>query len=189
MKLLEDQIYNSSDFTATQFEIAHYEACSFNSIDFKGSTFSGAKFVDCEFTDCDLSMVNLTEGLLQNVSFTRCKMLGLFFETVKPFLFEVRFKECNLENSSFVCVAAEKTVFDDCKLVGVDFTDANLSEVQFLDGDLKGATFCNTNLVKADLRIAQNFSIEPQLNQTKNALVDSANLAGFVRHLGLDIRI
>ena len=188
MKLIEEQTFTAADFKSTTFEIAHYELCVFNSIDFTKFTFSEAKFVDCEFVDCDLSMVSLTGSMLQNITFTRCKMLGLFFETVKPFLFEVRFQDCNLESSSFENVRMENTVFQSCKLAGVDFTNSNLKGVQFEACDLLNATFYNSKLEKADFTTARNFSINPQHNQTKGSIVSSANLEGFLQNAGLDFR-
>lgn len=188
MRIIEEQTFTNSNVKGGELEVAQYELCVFNSIDFSSSSFSDLKFVECEFIDCDLSMVRLTESMLQEVKFTRCKMLGLFFETVKPFLFQVNFDSCNLESSSFVGMNIENTLFSNCKLAAVDFSDSNLTGVTFAECDLMNATFENTTLTKTDLRTAQNFSINPILNKVAKAIVSNENLAGFLKGAGLDIR-
>jgi len=188
MKIIEEQIFTSKDFNETNFEIAQYETCTFRAIDFKEYSLSGVKFMECEFVDCDLSLVSLTESMFQDVHFTRCKLLGLFFETVKPFLFQVRFDQCNLESTSFAGVNLQNTNFNDCKIVGVDFTETNLSNSVFADCDLSNATFQNTNLSKTDLRTAQNFSIDIRANRVNTAIVLTSNLEGFLKGVGLDFR-
>ena len=188
MKLIEEQNFTAKDFEESSFEIAQYELCIFNAIDFKGTSFSSVKFVECEFVDCDLSMLSLTESMLQEVKFTGCKMLGLFFETVKPFLFQVSFDHCNLESTSFAGVNMQNTNFNACKLIGVDFTETNLTGANFNDCDLFNATFYKTNLTKTDLRLARNFSIQIQSNQVNKAVVSNNNLAGFLKGARLDIR-
>ena len=188
MKLIEEQIFTAKDLDGSSFEIAQYELCTFNTIDFKGISFSNVKFVECNFVDCDLSMLNLTGSMLQEVQFTRCKMLGLFFETVKPFLFQVGFDHCNLETSSFSGVNMQNTNFNACKLTGVDYTETDLSGATFIDCDLFRASFQNTNLSATDLRMARNFSIDIQSNRVKKAIVSNTNLEGFLSGAGLDIR-
>jgi uncharacterized protein YjbI with pentapeptide repeats len=51
----------------------------------------------------------------------------------------------------------------------VDFTDADLSAAIFDACDLTKSKFENTNLEKADLRTAFNYSINPEINKVKKA--------------------
>jgi fluoroquinolone resistance protein len=188
MELIENHTFTSKDLKENSLKIAQYELCVFNNIDFKGFNLSESKFVECDFVDCDLSLVSLTGSMFQVVHFKRCKMLGLFFETVKPFLFQVRFDNCNLESSSFAGVNLERTIFAECKLVGVDFTEANVSKGIFNECDLLNATFLNTNLTKTNLQTAHNFSIDIRSNQVNKAVVSNTNLEGFLNGAGLDVR-
>ena len=188
MKLIEEQVFTAKCIEENTFEIAQYEMCTFNNVDFKGISLSEVKLVECEFVDCDLSMVSITGSLLQDVKFTRCKMLGLLFETVKPFLFQVSFDQCNIENTSFAGINIENTNFNQCKMVGVDFSNSNLSQVVFNQCDMNRAIFQNTKLLKTDLRTAQNFSIDPRVNQLSKAIASANNLDGFLRNTGLDIQ-
>lgn len=150
----------------------------------RGIRFLVWNFVECEFVDFDLSMVILTESMFQEVKFSGCKMLGLFFESAKPFLFQVSFDQFNLASTSFAEVNMQNTSFKDCKMVGVDFTEANLSNTVLKVCDLSNATFQNKNLSKTDLRLAQNFSIDIYSNHVKNVIVLNINLEGFVKGLG-----
>jgi uncharacterized protein YjbI with pentapeptide repeats len=71
--------------------------------------------------------------------------------------------------SSFQGKKLKKTVFTNCNLEGVDFTEADLSEAVFQNCDLKNAIFDRTQLEKADLSTAFNLQLDPERNRLKNA--------------------
>jgi uncharacterized protein YjbI with pentapeptide repeats len=79
----------------------------------------------------------------------------------------------------------KKTKFAQCEMHEVDFTQTDLNLAVFVDCDLMGSTFEQTNLEKADLRGAFNFSIDPELNKLKKAKVTQNCLAGFLHKYDL----
>lgn len=68
-----------------------------------------------------------------------------------------------------------------------DFTDADHSSSRFDQCNLTRALFENTNLVKADLRTALNFSIDPERNKLKKARFDRMGLTGLLEKYDLVI--
>ena len=62
----------------------------------------------------------------------------------------------------------------------VDFTDADLSGASLDKTDLQLALFENTNLEKADLRTAYNYSINPEINKIKKAKFSLDGLPGLL---------
>jgi fluoroquinolone resistance protein len=62
----------------------------------------------------------------------------------------------------------------------VDFTDADISQCVFDNCDLLGSIFKNTNLEKADLITASNYSIDPELNRLKKAKFSQPAVVGLL---------
>ena len=79
------------------------------------------------------------------------------------------------------------TQFKSCKLVEVDFTEADLSNSVFMECELTNATFMQTNLAGADFRTAIDYNIDPRNNNLSKARFSSDNLVGLVQDLGLII--
>lgn len=170
-------------FGAQTDEPSDYEGCTFSHCSFKDCDLSDWSFTECEFSECDWTGAKLINTGLRDASFSRCKMLGLHFEDCSPLLFDVRFQGCQLNVSSFYRVSMSKTVFRQCSMQEVDFTEADLSAAVFDESDLMSTTFEHTNLERADLRTAHNFSIDPEKNRITNARFALSGLPGLLsRH-------
>lgn len=172
---------------AVGLSLGEYEACTFRNCQFESADFKNFQFVDCRFEECNFSLVKLSGASLQKVFFTDCKMQGLRFEACNPFLFEVNFKKCVLNLSSFYQINGKGTKFESCSLHEVDFTEANFSEAHFEECDLAGALFDRTNLEKADFRSAFNYRISPTINRLKKAKFSPDGLAGLLSDFGIVI--
>lgn len=162
------------------FRKGEYQQCVFSNCDFSNVDFSGSKFIECEFNGCGLSLVMVAGTTLNDVRFTNCKMLGWRFDQCNPFTLSFSFDHCVLNDSSFFKVKMKKTVLRNSQLHHVDFGESDLSEVILDHCDLKGAMFESTNLQKADLRTATNFSIDPEVNQVRKAKFSEAGLRGLL---------
>ncbi|MCM4159539.1 pentapeptide repeat-containing protein [Antarcticibacterium flavum] len=179
LPLIADKIYQTESFPEN-FREAEYDSCSFKTCNFTSMSFAGAVFSECEFIECDLSNINLRGTTFRDVTFTNCKLMGLRFEECDPFLLSFSYTNCNLSFSSFYKLKIKNTRFINCVLTQVDYSEANLEQTVFKDCDLDGAIFQNTNLKKADLRLARNFSINPQKNSLTRARFSSQNIAGLL---------
>ena len=58
-------------------------------------------FVECTFEGCDLTNTNISHTIFNDVTFERCKMVGLQFETCDQLLMSFKFVGCNLSVASF----------------------------------------------------------------------------------------
>jgi uncharacterized protein YjbI with pentapeptide repeats len=179
-RYVEDESFEKKDYSKTPLGVADYDDCTFTSCNFSNADLSSLNFSGCTFIDCDLSNVKLLKTGLKNTRFKGCKMIGLRFDDCEPFLFEVSFDNCTLNLSSFYKRKLAKTRFANCNLKEVDFADADLSNAVFIDCDLGGAVFDNTNLEKADLRTARNYSIDPEKNRIKKARFSASGIAGLL---------
>ena len=82
----------------------------------------------------------------------------------------------------------EKTNFENCSLKEVDFTEADLEGSNFHESLLSGAVFERTNLVKSNFTTAQNFNINPEINNIKAAHFSKENLSGLLLNYQLNIK-
>jgi fluoroquinolone resistance protein len=179
--------YEKQDFTENYLPEGEYDNCFFKSCDFSGSSLANIKFMECEFENCNLSMVKLINTSLLEVRFANCKMLGLHFDDCNEFGLSVSFEGCILNHCTFYRTKLKRTVFTNSKLLETDFTECDLSYSFFDNCDLAGATFQGTNMEKADLRSAFNFSIDPEKNRLKKAKFSLSGIAGLLDKHDIEI--
>ncbi len=185
--IIEEKEFKGLDYSNKQLDNADYESCLFSACNFAGVDLSNVSFTDCEFVDCDLSSAKILHTSFKEVTFTTCKLLGLHFDHCNTFLLAMHFSGCQVDLSSFYKLPLKKIVFSQCSLKEVDFVETDLTEAKFLDCDLSGAVFENSVLKKADLRTANGYIIDPELNSIEKMRVSSADLAGLLsKH---DLRI
>jgi uncharacterized protein YjbI with pentapeptide repeats len=141
---------------------------------------SNIQFVECEFIDCNFSNAIVKDTAFKDVNFINCKIIGVNFHECDSFLLQFRFKECQLNFSSFYQLKIPKTKFEHCNLEEVDFTATNISSSLFDNCDLKGAVFEETNIEKSDFRTAFNFNVAPEQNRIKGAKFSRSNIDGLL---------
>jgi fluoroquinolone resistance protein len=184
---VEDDKFESIDFTTQRFAPGEYDNCDFINCNFANVDCSFTRFVDCRFTGCNFSMSKLLGTSLNSVTFEDSKIIGINFETCNEFSFSVSFQNCILNFSSFYKRVLKKTLFRDCTLLEVDLTDADLAGTIFDKCNFDRAKFDNTNLEKADLRTSFNYSIDPERNKLKKAKFSRDGLAGLLEKYDLNI--
>lgn len=89
--------------------------------------------------------------------------------------------------SSFYQLRLKGSVFKNCTLESVDFTESDLTSSIFDDSNLKQAIFENTILDNADFRVAQNFNIDPQKNRLKKAKFSQEGIRGLLMNYDIVI--
>ena len=164
-----EKTFTAKDFSEKKITSREFDRCTFENCDFSSCFITQSDFIDCLFNDCNFAMAKLSHSGLKNCDFVNCKMVGVDFSVCNDFLFSVNFKNCQLDYSTFFQKKMKKTQFIDCSLKEVDFSEVELTEAVFVSCDLIGAVFENTLLVKADLRTAINYSIDPEKNKIKKA--------------------
>ena len=174
-------------YTEESVKNREFENCTFIDCDLYGSDFSMSQFLDCTFKDCNLSMVKFNSAGLKKAVFEDCKLMGIAFEYCEDFLFEVEFRGCMLDFSSFANKKMLKTKFSNCSMQEVNFSGTNLSKSIFDDVNLNGALFDKTNLSEADLSKAYNFSIDPELNAVKKAKFSLKDAGGLLEKYNLKL--
>jgi fluoroquinolone resistance protein len=183
----EEEDFNQMDFTEKNLPLGDYENCSFTNCDFSNTNLANINFVDTVFTGCNWSMVKLTNTGLKNCSFIDCKLVGVHFEDCSKFLLEMKFENCILHLASFYKLILKKIVFKNTNMQEVDCTETDFTNAIFENCDLANAVFYNTNLEKADLRTAFNYSISPAQNKIKKAKFSLPSVIGLLNDYDIAI--
>ncbi len=114
-------------------------------------------------------------------------MLGLSFDTCSDFGFEMHCKRCILQHSIFYKMDLRQCSFEHCNLSEADFGEADLSDAVLSDCNLERTVFRYTNLEKANLIGATNFTIDPDINKLKGARFSASEVIRLLDKYGLII--
>ncbi len=115
-------------------------------------------------------------------------MLGFHFENCDQLGLTFRFENCQLDHSSFYQVKLNHTVFLKTSLREVDFTETDLRNTVLDECDLLNATFEYTNLERANLSSALNYSIDPESNRIKGAKFSLPSVVGLLNKYQIEIQ-
>lgn len=146
-----------------------------------------ARLQGCTFENCNLSLVKLNGTRLQEIAFTKCKLVGVDFTKCDPTFLSLQFQECVLDTCNLSDLDLKWTSFQKCILRETYFINANLTSANFEGADLKGSTFHNSNLSKANFRNAINYSINPLTNKIAKATFSRPEVMSLLDHLDITI--
>ncbi|MBC7485240.1 MAG: pentapeptide repeat-containing protein [Cytophagaceae bacterium] len=183
----ENKTFEKIVYSGKEIRNREFEQCIFKDCDLSDSTFAHNRFTDCTFIGCNLSMMKLSGTSLRDVTFKHCKLLGINFSECEDFLFHVGFENCILDYASFTRKKMTKTKFIHTSLKQVAFANANLANAVFDDCDLADAVFNATDLKEADFRTANNYIIDPELNNIKKAKFSLHGVVGLLAKYAIRI--
>jgi len=182
-----DTSFEKKDYTIHGFSKGDYDNCRWVNCDFSKVNLSGIRFIECSFTDCNLSMMAVGGTVFNDVQFSGCKMIGVNFDSANDVLFSAAFNTCILDFSIFYKRNLKNSSFSNCQFRETDFSEADLSSLKFPGCDFHQAKFDNTNLEKADLSTAINYSIDPTNNKVKKATFSLDGLPGLLDRFDITI--
>lgn len=143
-----------------------FEECEFTACTFIDCKFEKSKFLNCTFTDCILSAVGFLNSRLNEIHFSRCKVIGIDWAKVQE-VRDLDFKECQINYSSFKLLKLPRIKIVKCEAREVEFNETDLSHADFKYTDFEGSRFFKTNLAYADFKGAVNYYIDSQNNTFK----------------------
>jgi uncharacterized protein YjbI with pentapeptide repeats len=95
-------------------------------------------------------------------------------------LLSFSFEGCILDYSSFSRLKIKGTIFNQCKMEEVDFVESDLTSASFHACDLTRASFEKSILIGADLRAANNYSIDPESTRISKAKFSLDGIPGLL---------
>ncbi|MBO6227245.1 MAG: pentapeptide repeat-containing protein, partial [Shewanella sp.] len=141
---------------------SEFEECSFVDCNFSNATFENCNFINCSFSRCQLSLIRVPYTRFFGLNFIGCKLVGVDWTraTWSQYHkdFELSFRQCILNDSSFFGLTLQALVLDECKVHDVDFREGDFSQALMTSCDFSHSLFMRTNLQGA------NFSESSQLS-------------------------
>lgn len=184
--MIENKTFNSIDFSSIGL-VEEYDNCQFVNCNFTKANLSNIKLVECDFEACNFSQTKWNHTSIQACEFTDCKMLGIDFSGVNPFLLKMNFHQCQLNLSSFYALKLKEIQFIGCQLNETDFVQTDLTKANFSECQLRGATFEQSILIEADFRTAEGFSIDPSKNRIRKAKFRKDNVLGLLHSFEIKV--
>lgn len=186
-KIDENIVYKN--ITAAEIEgyDRTFEGCTFVNCDLSYANLSNITFINCVMDTCNLSLIKITGTGFQDVEFKDCKITGVDFNASQSFSFAVSFEKCVLDYAIFQKRKLKGIRFNNCSLMEVDFSEADLTNAVFDNCNLSRAVFSRTILKGADFTTAQNFDIDPENNTIAKAKFSRDSLVNLLGKYNLII--
>lgn len=170
---------------------SEFEECSFVDCDFSGATFEACRFINCTFNRCQLSLISLPYTRLFGLSFLQCKLLAVDWTraTWSQYHkdFELSFRQCLLNDSSFFGLTLQALVLDECKVHDVDFREGDFSQALMTSCDFSYSLFMRTNLQGANFSESSQLSINVLENQLQGAKFSKFEAVYLLESLGIEL--
>lgn len=176
-----EEHYNSIEF----------EGCQFSDCDFSASIFQKCKFTNCSFERCNLSLVNFSNSKLFALTFQDSKLVGVdWTKATWPIYhldFELRFKCCILNDSSFFGLILNELVLDECKVHDVDFRGGSFVGSIMTYNDFSNSLFMRTDLQSVDFSESVAYVIDVLENNIKKAKFSRFEALSLLESLGVEL--
>jgi len=168
-----------------------FEDCLFSDCDFSASKFQKCRFASCTFERCNLSLVDFSNSKLFDLKFQDSKLVGIDWTKASwPVYhsdFELTFKNCILNDSSFFGLTLNELIFDECKLHDVDFRGGNFTGSTMTCNDFSHSLFMGTNLRGVDFSESTDYTINVLENNVKKAKFSRYEALSLLESLGVDL--
>jgi fluoroquinolone resistance protein len=122
-----NQLFDQKAGAPDQWPYHDFEECTFKNLNLSKTVLANSNLINCRFEDCNLDLALLKGTKLNDVTFVKCKLIGVNFEHCNPFAFSVGFQECNLDQAYFFNRNLKKTKFMNCSLKSGSFINCDLN--------------------------------------------------------------
>ena len=186
-----EETFNNLNMQDIRCQKSEFEACSFVDCNFTGAIFEHCNFIHCSFNRCQLSLAKLPYTRVFGLSFLECKLVGIDWTQVawseyhKDF--EVSFRQCILNDSSFFGLTLQGLMLDECKVQDVDLREGDFSKAVMTYSDFTHSLFMRTNLQGADFTEATQYSINILENQVQGAKFSKHEAVYLLESLGVEL--
>ena len=183
--------FKALDLQGLDCEGAEFEACDFVECNFSDAIFSKCHFINCTFTSCQLSLVKLPSTRLFGLSFVDCKLVGIDWTAASWAVyhkdFEISFRQCILNDSSFFGLTLQALVLEECKVQDVDFREGDFARSRMTNCDFSYSLFKQTDLRSVNFSESINYSINVLDNQLQSAQFSKFEALCLLESLGIEL--
>lgn len=170
---------------------AEFEECTFISCDFSETLFHSCRFVDCRFENCNLSVMKLTDSMVNGCEFISSKMIGIDWSmcdwTSLLSSDPIKFKQCILNDSNFYGLVQDRIEMIECSAKELDLRSGSFKNASFRGSDFKGTLFGDTTLEYANFTDATNTNIDLKNNYLKGAKFNRFEALYLLESMGITL--
>ena len=168
-----------------------FEECSFIDCNFTSAVFENCNLMNCSFRSCQLSLISVPYSRLFELSFVECKLVGVDWTRANWSAyhkdFEISFRQCILNDSSFFGLTLQALVLDECKVQDVDFREGDFSHAVMSYSDFTHSLFMRTNLQSANFTESTQYAINILENQVQGAKFSKHEAVYLLGGLGIEL--
>jgi uncharacterized protein YjbI with pentapeptide repeats len=165
-----------------------FEHCRFERCLLQAAELTRCEFVGCRFNGCNLAAARLLDCELRDAVFVDCKLSGVDWTAARR-VERVSFENCVLDDAAFLGMKMHKTSFRGSRLRNAILAEADLSDADLSGCDLAGARFAGAKLLRADLRGAKGYSINPLETRVAGMRVSWPEGLALLAALGVDVQM
>ena len=184
-----DRVFTETDFSGLSVKDTIFEDCEFSHCNFSSAKFSGCKFTGCTFDYCNLAIVEIPQSRFYDVHFHECKLTGIDWTRGDWPVFnpdsDLRFTHSLLTHASFMGLTLHRVRMEECRLVGADFRESDLSEAIMTGCDFSESLFNQTILRKADFTNSWGFNLDVLHNIVTGATFTKWEALPLLESLGI----
>ncbi|HZQ38937.1 MAG TPA: pentapeptide repeat-containing protein [Dehalococcoidia bacterium] len=186
----QDRSFTALDLGGRTLSGVEFEGCTFARCTFNEAVFARCRLVECRFEGCDLSVARFPETRLSEIAFNGCKLSGVDWTLPAEaqalrLPLSVSFDDCVLDYGSCFGVVLSGVTMRRCQAHELDLSEADLTGADLGETDFAGAKFLHTKLIKADLRGARRYAIDPTSNPVKGARFSLPEAVSLLRAFGV----
>jgi uncharacterized protein YjbI with pentapeptide repeats len=181
---LEDAQVCSTSLAKTEAGSGRFARVHFEDVDFVESKLRAVQFIDVIAERIDVANGEWGGAQLRRTRFSDARLTGLNLS--EALIEDVSFKACKLEYANFRHSVIKQVSFEDCILTGVDFQGASLDATLFSGCQLVEADFSGAELSLVDLRGSQ-LALAGSVLGLRGAIIDPLQLLELARPLAQEL--
>lgn len=135
--------WDGVDLGDCYLEQTRFNDCRFTDVLFDEAILARARFTSCLFDQCSFSETNLGAIFSDDNEFIACEFPNAILSNSA--FSRTRFFKCNIDNCQTMDLVLKHTVFHECRVVDLNFLEAELPECRFVHSHLKGVNFLEIN--------------------------------------------
>lgn len=169
----EQEEIQGKTWSGENLEEMEWVDCTFSNCLWTACDFYKVRFVDCKFLDCQMDQCSFTASEMQHASFSRCTLLGINWEELKPSgrlaTPILTMESCQIKYNQFVKMPLDQVKFTESTMVQCMFADCSLKNGSFSGANLRGTEFFQCDLRKCNFQQATAYIIDVMSCQLKDA--------------------
>lgn len=180
-ELIRGFTLQNEDLSRLGFVKTVFEGCKFQGCDFERT-----EWIDVCLRDCDLSGSRIVDGYLKRCEFVNCKGVGV--DLTDAVLQDISFQGCNFRYSNFSGASWNAVKIESSNWSRANMAQCQFSKIEFAEVDFLGTSFFQSPLSGIDFTSCQLEEIMASGEEFRGAVVSAYQAAQLAKLWGLIVK-